>query len=149
MLSLMNRAVGRVVAWGDGGDPMPKVHATAGYGIGAALQITSLVWLPGSHPSCQPSAEPKFSFAVRAALASRGSFRRVAPARARFALTPERVRSAVTWSARAAAARGAGRTGHLGAAGRPGAECDAQVSDQICLRNEVGHFSGRRNGATA
>ena len=43
--------------------PMPRVHASAGYGIGAALQITSLVRLPDSHPSCQPSAEPEFSFA--------------------------------------------------------------------------------------
>jgi hypothetical protein len=46
------------VARGDGGDSMPRVHAPAGYGIGAALKIMALVWLPGSHPSCQPSAEP-------------------------------------------------------------------------------------------
>jgi hypothetical protein len=100
------------VACGDGGDPMPRVHAPAGYGIGAALQITSLVWLPGSHPSRQPSAEPAFP------LSGRGSFGRVAPARgdcvtATF-LTPERVPFTITWSARAAAARGACRTGQLG-----------------------------------
>jgi|GEM_PF-5507427 hypothetical protein len=53
------------VAWGDGGDPMPRVHAPAGYGMGAALQITALVWLPGSHPSCQPSAEPMLNFRGR------------------------------------------------------------------------------------
>ena len=78
----MNRAVGCVVARGDGGDPMPRVHAPAGYGMGAALNITALVRLPGSHPACQPTAEPK-SF-----LRGRGSFGRVAPARARFVLTP-------------------------------------------------------------
>jgi len=70
------------VACGDGGDPMPRVHAPAGYGMGAALQITALVWLPGLHPSCQPSAEPKFSFAWP------GFVGRVAPARARVVLTP-------------------------------------------------------------
>ena len=47
----MNRAVGCVVARGDGGDPMPRVHAPAGYGMGAALNITALVRLPGSHPA--------------------------------------------------------------------------------------------------
>jgi hypothetical protein len=104
----MNRAVGCVVARGDGGDPMPRVHAPAGYGMGAALNITALVRLPGSHPACQPSAEPAFP------LRGRGSFGRVAPARARFALTPERVPFTITWSARAAAARGACRTGQLG-----------------------------------
>ena len=74
------------VACGDGGDPMPRVHAPAGYGIGAALQITALVWLPGSkHPlkSFMPavrSANVEFSWP--------GFVGRVAPARARFALTP-------------------------------------------------------------
>ena len=72
------------VACGDGGDPMPRVHAPAGYGIGAALQITALVWLPGSKadaqprnearsvasavPSCQPSAVPMLNFRGRGSL---------------------------------------------------------------------------------
>ena len=69
------------VACGAGGDPVPRVHAPAGYGIGAALQITALVWLPGSKadtqprnevrsvasavPSRQPSAEPMLNFRGR------------------------------------------------------------------------------------
>ncbi len=42
-----------------------------------------------------------------------------------------------------------GCQGKQGAAGRPGAECDAQVSDQIGFISEVGHSSGRRKGAPA
>ena len=61
------------LARGDGGDPMPRVHALAGYGLGAALSITALVRLPGSHPSCQPSAEPKFRCVIVAVWHSRAS----------------------------------------------------------------------------
>ena len=61
------------VARGDGGEPNAEGSRGAGYGIGAALKIMALVRLPGSHPSCQPSAEPKFSFRGRVRLASRAS----------------------------------------------------------------------------
>jgi len=56
----MNRAGGRVVARGDGGDPF--VGGTLwDTENGAALQITSLVRLPGSIRHDSPPAEPNFS----------------------------------------------------------------------------------------
>jgi len=74
MLSSMNRAVGRVSRGETAGTRCRGFPL--GYGIGAALQITSLVRLPGSHPSCQPSAEPKFSSRGRD---SSGAARECAP----------------------------------------------------------------------
>jgi len=77
MLSSMNRAGGRVVARGAGGDPF--VGGTLwDTENGAALQITSLVRLPGSIRHDSPPAEPKFSSR------GRGSFGRVAGVRARL-----------------------------------------------------------------
>ena len=58
MLSLMNRAVGRVVARGDGGNPFAEGSRASGIRQWAALQITSLVRLPGKqsrHPASQRS----------------------------------------------------------------------------------------------
>jgi hypothetical protein len=125
----MNRAVGRVVARGDGGDPMPRVHAPAGYGMGAALNITALVRLPGSHPACQPSAEPAFP------LRGRGSFRRVAPARARFALTPR-----CEPHLPSGGASGEVRQGKHGPQRSRARRLMAEVSDQCGFISEVGHF---------
>ena len=42
LLYAMNRAT-RAGTRGDGGDPVPRVHASAGHGAGAALNITALV----------------------------------------------------------------------------------------------------------
>ena len=134
----MNRAGGRVVARGDGGDPMPRVHAPAGYGIGAALNITALVRLPGSHPACQPSAEPAFP------LRGRGSFGRVAPARARFALTPR-----CEPHLPSGGASGEVRQGKHGPQRSRARRLMAEVSDQFGFISEVGHFSEQRNGAPA
>ena len=72
----MNRAVGRGVARGDGGDPF--VGGTLwDTENGAALQITSLVRLPGSIRHDSPPAEPNFSY--RGAGVRSGASRLCAP----------------------------------------------------------------------
>ena len=58
MLSLMNRAVGCVVARGDGGNPLAEGSRASGIRQWAALQITSLVCLSGeSKADTQPRNE--------------------------------------------------------------------------------------------
>jgi hypothetical protein len=69
----------------------------------------------------------------------RGSFRRVAPARARFALTP-RV---------SGGASGDVRQGQHGPQRSRARRLMAEVSDQFGFISEVGHFSEQRNGAPA
>ena len=81
------------VAWGDGGDPMPRVHFGIRHWGGFADNISCAA--TGKHPSCQPSASQSL---VRVAGIRSGASRKCAPV---YADSPTNRRSVGRSAARA------------------------------------------------
>jgi hypothetical protein len=134
MLSLMNRAVGRVVARGDGGTRCRGFTRQRDTAMGGITDNISCV-LSGKH-SFMPT-EPRSQRSLCRACRTRSRLRRgSAKAIESDSSTTER------------SARAATRWLH-GRARQTRTESGGEVSDQFGFISEVGHSSGRRNGAPA
>ena len=118
MLSLMNRAVGRVVARGDGGNPFAEGSRASGIRQWAALQITSLVRLPGKqsrHPASQRSEKRSVGWSLMPTPPqSQQQF-----AGSRFPAQSRQRQPSFLTPRRQSVGRGLRRDGNMGALGRP------------------------------
>jgi hypothetical protein len=135
----MNRAVGAEGHAGDGGDPFAEGHAPAGNGKRGGFEYNCSCVLSGKH-SCM-TTEPRSRCVPRSpGLRTRSRHSRVSAKPTNLTLRRQSV------------VRGLRRDGCMGAIGRPArslaAKCQTNTLRWATV-SEVGHSSGRRNGAPA
>jgi hypothetical protein len=135
----MNRAVGAEGLAGDGGDPFAEGYAPAGNGKRGGFEYNCSCVLSGKH-SCM-TTEPRSRCVPRSpGLRTRSRHSRVSAKPTNLTLRRQSV------------VRGLRRDGCMGAIGRPArslaAKCQTNTLRWATV-SEVGHSSGRRNGAPA
>jgi hypothetical protein len=138
----MNRAVGAEGHAGDGGDPFAEGHAPAGNGKRGGFEYNCSCVLSGKH-SCM-TTEPRSRCVPRSpGLRTRSRHSRASAKPMNLTLR----RQSVVRGLRRDGVRAALAT--LGRARQTRTQPGGEVSDQFGFISEVGHSSGRRNGAPA